>query len=220
MSPRSFLLNDALHEYLVAHAAPLDDVQRALIDETAALGAIAEMQIAPEQGAFMALMTTLIGAKEAIEIGTFTGYSALCVARALPPIPDGRLVCCDVSEEWTSIGQKYWQQAGVDDRIELCIGPAIDTLRSLGNYEQFDIAFIDADKAGYRAYYEELLPRMRRGALIMVDNTLWSGEIVNASNTDPDTLAMRAFNDKVATDDRVESVILPLADGVTMIRKR
>lgn len=220
MSPKSFLLNDTLHEYLVAHTTPLDDVQCDLIEETAALGTVSGMQIAPEQGAFMALMTTLIGAKEAIEIGTFTGYSALCVARALPPIPDGRLVCCDVSEEWTAIGRKYWQRAGVDDRIELEIGPAIDTVRALGEYEQFDIAFIDADKQGYADYYEELLPRMRRRSLIMVDNTLWGGAITDPANTEADTVALRDFNDMVAADDRVESVILPLADGVTLIRKR
>lgn len=220
MSPKSFLLSEPIHHYLLAHSAPVDPVKQALIDETAALGGVARMQIAPEQGVLMALLTRLIGAQEAIEIGTFTGYSALSVAEALPGPPHGRLVCCDVSEEWTSIGRKYWEQAGVADRIELKLGPALDTLASLSPLEQFDIAFIDADKANYAHYYEALLPHMRSNAVILVDNVLWSGAVADPANQDPDTVAIRAFNDQVAADDRVESTILALADGLTLIRKR
>jgi len=220
MTPKSFLLDESMHAYLLAHSAPVTEVQRALIDETAALGGVARMQIAPEQGALMALLVRLTGAQEAIEIGTFTGYSALCIAHALPAPPHGRLICCDVSEEWTSIGRKYWQQAGVDDRIDLRIGPALETIESLAGLEQFDIAFIDADKGNYGNYYEALLPRMRPNGLILVDNVLWSGAVVDPANQDGDTIAIRAFNDMVAADDRVESVILPVADGLTLIRKR
>ena len=146
-TPKSFFLTTPVHDYLVAHAPPLDDLQRDLIGETEALGGISMMQIAPEQGAFMTLLTRLIGARRAIEVGTFTGYSAISIARGLSD--DGTLLCCDVNEEWTAIARKYWERAGVDDKIELRIAPAIETLRSLPAGEQFDLAFIDADKPNY-----------------------------------------------------------------------
>jgi len=153
-----------------------------------------------------------------VEVGTFTGYSALVVARALPH--DGTLLCCDVSEEWTSIGRRYWDEAGVGDKIDLRIGPAVDTLRALPEAEQFDVAFVDADKSNYANYVEELLPRLRRGGLIMVDNTIWGGSVVDDSVTDKDSAAIKAFNDAMANDARVECVLLTIRDGLTLLRKR
>jgi caffeoyl-CoA O-methyltransferase len=216
--PKSFFLTTALHEYLVAHAPRLDDVQRDLIAETEALGGISVMQIAPEQGAFMMLLTRLIGARRAIEVGTFTGYSALSIARGLPD--DGTLLCCDVSEEWTAIARKYWERADVDGKIELRLAPALDTLRSLPSGEQFDLAFIDADKENYPNYYEEVLSRLRPNGVILVDNTLWMGAVFDPAATDEQTKTIRAFNDAVAADERVESVILTIGDGLTLARKR
>jgi caffeoyl-CoA O-methyltransferase len=217
-APKSFFLTKPVHDYLVAHAPPLDDVQRDLIAETEALGGISMMQIAPEQGAFMTLLTRLIGARRAIEVGTFTGYSAISIARGLSD--DGTLLCCDVNEEWTAVARKYWERAGVDDKIELRIAPAIETLRSLPAGEQFDLAFIDADKPNYPHYYEEVLARLRRNGVILVDNTLWGGAVADSKATDDNTNAIRAFNDAVAADDRVESTILTVGDGLTLIRKR
>jgi len=202
----------------MAHIAPVDEVAADLITETAALGDISGMQIAPEQGALMALLVAATGARDIVEVGTFTGYSALCLARALPE--DGRLLCLDVSEEWTSIGRRAWEKAGVDGKIELRIAPALDSLRALPETEQFDMAFIDADKPNYGGYYAELLPRVRTNGLILVDNVLWSGAVVDPGRDDENTVAIRAFNDLVAADDRVESTILAVSDGLTLIRKR
>ncbi|MGH9030814.1 MAG: O-methyltransferase [Acidimicrobiia bacterium] len=197
---------------------PPDDVQKALIDETAELGGIAMMQIAPEQGAFMTLLTRLVGARQAVEVGTFTGYSALAIARGLPD--EGHLLCCDVSEEWTSVAGRYWDLAGVAGKIELRIGPALDTLRSLPRDEVYDLAFIDADKPNYANYFEELVARLRRNGVILVDNTLWGGAVADSSTTDDNTKAIRAFNDMVAADDRVDCVMLAISDGLTLLRKR
>lgn len=216
--PKSFFLGGEIHDYLVAHGTPPDDVQEALIEETASLGGVSIMQIAPEQGAFMMVLARAVGARQAIEVGTFTGYSALCIARGLPP--DGQLLCCDVSEEWTAIGRRHWERAGVADRIDLRVAPALDTLRSLPPDEVVDFAFIDADKPNYLAYYEEVLARARPNGLILADNTLWMGAIIDETLTDENTLAMRAFNDFVAADDRVDAVMLPISDGLTMLRKR
>jgi caffeoyl-CoA O-methyltransferase len=216
--PKSFFLTPEVHRYLVEHGTPPDQVQEELIEETAKLGGIAMMQIAPEQGAFMTMLTRLIGARRAIEVGTFTGYSALCIARGLAL--DGQLLCCDVSEEWTSIGRRFWERDGVADRIELRLGPALDTLRSLPSEPVFDMAFIDADKRNYPNYYDEVLPRLRPNGVILVDNVLWSGRVVEPDATDDDTVAIRAFNDQLAADDRVDTVMLPLGDGLTLARKR
>ncbi len=218
-SPKSFFLSGELHNYLLAHAAPVDDVQRWLITETRSrLPQNSGMQISPEQGAFMTLFTRLLNVREAVEVGTFTGYSALSIARGLAP--GGRLTCCDISEEFTSIAREGWRHAGIEGSIELHIAPAIETLRTLPTNEYIDLAFVDADKTGYASYYDELLPRLRPNGVILVDNTLWSGRITDDDDQETDTLALRAFNDMVAADTRVESYILTLGDGLTLIRKR
>ena len=216
--PKSFFLGADIHEYLVAHGTPPDAVQRDLIAATSALGGISMMQISPEQGAFMTMLTQLLHVERAIEIGTFTGYSALCIARGLAS--GGSLLCCDVSEEWTDIARPAWSRAGVEDRIELVIAPAVDTLAALRLDASVDLVFIDADKPMYGAYYEALLPRLRVGGVILVDNVLWSGAVIDATVTDENTVAIRAFNDMVAADDRVDTVMIPLGDGLTILRKR
>jgi caffeoyl-CoA O-methyltransferase len=219
MASKSPWLSDELHAYIVGHGTPPDDIQQRLIDETAALGGVSKMQIAPEQGAFMTLLCRVSAARRVIEIGTFTGYSALALARGLPD--DGRLLCCDVSEEWTAIARRYWKEAGIDNKIELRIAPALDTLRSLPIGDEFDLAFIDADKENYLAYAEEIVPRLRQGGLLLVDNTLWSGEVADPTIVEgDDLLAIRAFNDAFAADPRLDVVILPIADGLTLARKR
>jgi caffeoyl-CoA O-methyltransferase len=216
--PKSFHLTPAIHRYLVAHGTPPDEVLRDLIRETAKLGDISIMQIAPEQGAFMTLLARAIGARCVIEVGTFTGYSTLCLARGLPD--DGRLIACDLSEEWTAIGRRYWEKAGVAHKIELRIGPALETLRSLPDQPAFDLAFIDADKPAYLTYYEEILKRLRSGGVILVDNVLRMGRVADPAVDDEQTLAIRAFNDRVAADPRADCVMLPIADGLTLLRKR
>jgi caffeoyl-CoA O-methyltransferase len=174
------------------------------------------MQIGPDQGAMMQVLVRAIGAKRCIEVGTFTGYSALAVALALPP--GGRIVCCDVSEEWTSIARKYWKQAGVERKIDLRLAPALDTLRKLKG--KFDFAFIDADKANYRGYFERCLRLVRRGGLIAVDNTLWHGRVLDARDRSADTKAIRAFNRRLRRDRRVEIALVPVGDGLTLAWKR
>lgn len=217
MSPKSFLLSDALHDYLMASSTPADDVLRSLAAETAALGGVSRMQVAPEQGRFLTLLTRAVGARRAVEVGTFTGYSALCIARGLAD--GGRLTCCDVSREWTEVGRRHWAAAGVADRIDLVIGPAAETLASL-DAEPLDLCFVDADKEGYATYWDLLVPRVRPGGLLLVDNVLWSGRVLDPTQDDADTEAIRAFNRKVAADDRVEVVLLPVADGLTFAVKR
>jgi caffeoyl-CoA O-methyltransferase len=215
---KSVVVTPEVHDYLVAHGTPPDEVQRSLIDATAALGGVSQMQIAPEQGAFMTLLTRLVDARFAVEVGTFTGYSSICVARGLAE--GGRLLCCDVSEEWTAIARQHWIAAGVDDRIDLRIGPAADTLRALPADPTIDLAFIDADKPGYRTYYDEIVARLRPGGLVLLDNVLWSGTIVTPDDDDQNRSALRAVNDHVAADARVEAVMLPIADGLTIARRR
>lgn len=214
------ITHPALTDYLLAHATPAaDEVLADLTEEThRTLPEHTSMQITQDEGAFLTLLARLAGTRRAVEVGTFTGYSAICVARALPP--DGRLLACDVSEEWTSIARRYWQRAGLADRIELRLGPALDTLRSLPAEETTDFAFIDADKANYPAYYEELVTRLRPGGLIVLDNVLRTGLVVDPTADDPATRAIREVNDTVTADPRVDSVMLPLRDGVTVIRKR
>ena len=216
--PKSFHLTPEIHQYLVAHGTPPDDVQQALIERTSELGGISMMQIAPEQGAFMTILTRLLGVRNAVEVGTFTGYSSLCIARGLAD--GGKLVCCDVSDEWTSIAREYWERAGVADRIDLRIAPALETIATLPDEEHLDLVFIDADKENYANYYDALLPRLRQNAVILVDNTLWMGAVIDETRDDSSTVAIRAFNDMVAADDRVDTVQLAISDGLTLLRKR
>jgi len=216
---RALTVTSALQDYAVQHGSwPVDAVLRGLREETAALGRPAGMQIGPDQGQLLTFLARLVGARHAVEVGTFTGYSSLCIARALPP--DGKLVCCDISEEWTSIGRKAWKRAGLADRIDLRIGRGLDTLRELPTGEHLDLVFIDADKGGYVSYWNELVPRVRPGGLLLADNVLWSGTIVDDTVDDADTQALRAFNDMAAADDRVEQVVLTAFDGLLMARKR
>jgi caffeoyl-CoA O-methyltransferase len=215
---RSHVVDPQLAEYIAAHSTSPDAVQRRLMAATEEhTGGHARMQIGGDQGTLFELFTLAIGARTAIEIGTFTGYSALSIARGLGP--EGRLICCDVSEEWTAIAREHWELAGVADRIDLRIAPALDTLAALPDDLRFDLAFIDADKPNYIHYYEALLPRMHPNGVILVDNTLWSLAVLDEQSTDRDTVALRAFNQRIAADDRVRCVILPIGDGVTMIQQ-
>jgi caffeoyl-CoA O-methyltransferase len=216
--PKSFHLGPEIHQYIVAHGTPPDAIQQELIEETRKLGGISLMQIAPEQGAFMTLLARAIGARQAIEVGTFTGYSTLCIARGLPA--DGRVIACDVSEDWTRIARRYWEKADVARKIDLRIGPAAETLRALPEDPVFDLAFIDADKPAYPVYFELILARLRSGGLILVDNVLWMGQVANPAANDPNTNAIRAFNDAVARDPRVDCAMLAVSDGLTLLRKR
>jgi len=211
-------LSAELYDYVVAHGNNADPLLRELAQETATLGPISLMEIAPEQGTFMGILAAAIGAKSAVEVGTFTGYSALCVARALPA--NGELLCCDVNQEWTAIARRFWEKAGVAHKITLKIGPALETLRALPERNCFDIAFIDADKTNYRNYYEEILKRLRQNGLILLDNVLWSGAVLNQNDGSEDTRAIREMNEFVTSDERVETVMLPVADGLTIARKR
>jgi caffeoyl-CoA O-methyltransferase len=204
--------------YVADHSTPPDAVQHALMAATEErTGAHYRMQIGGDQGLLMEMVARAMGARQVVEIGTFTGYSALCLARGVGP--DGHVLCCDVSEEWTTIAREHWAAAGLSDRIELRIGPALDTLRALPTEPRFDLAFIDADKTNYTHYFDEIVPRLRAGGLILVDNTLWSGRVIDSSADDADTVALRAFNAKVVADDRVSAVIVPIGDGLTFLQK-
>jgi caffeoyl-CoA O-methyltransferase len=216
--PKTIGLGADLHAYLVEHGSPPDGVLARLIDDTVAMGEISRMQIAPEQGAFLTMLAKIVGSRLIVEVGTFTGYSSVCLARGLAP--GGRLICLDVSEQYTSRARQAWTEAGLSDRIELVLGPAVETLSSLSLDDPIDLAFIDADKSNYETYYEEILGRMRSGGVIVVDNVLWGGKIIDPSDTSVDTSALRAFNDARLNDSRVEVVMLPIADGLTLCRKR
>jgi caffeoyl-CoA O-methyltransferase len=219
---RSLPVTAELIDYVVDHGTwPIDDVLADLRAETVALGGAAAMQIGHDQGQILTLLTRLVDAVRAVEVGTFTGYSSRCIARGLAD--GGRLLCCDVSEEWTAIGRRAWERAGVDDRIDLRLAPAVETLQALPTDEPIDLAFIDADKPGYVDYWDELVPRMRVGGLLLADNVLWSGDITREpadDDRDANLAALRAFNARVAADDRVEAVIIPAYDGLTVARKR
>jgi caffeoyl-CoA O-methyltransferase len=208
-----------LNAYLCAHSTPPDPILRELAHETAEwFPNERSLAIAPEQGTFMTMVARLTGARRGLEIGTFTGYSSICLARGLPT--DGRLLCCDISEEWTSVARKYWDRSGLAGKIELRLGPALDTVRALPPGPQFDIAFIDADKPGYLAYWNEVIPRVRPGGAILVDNTFSHGRVIDAGNESELVQAIRDFNDHAAADDRVDVVMLPLGDGLTLARKK
>jgi caffeoyl-CoA O-methyltransferase len=215
---RSEFVNPPIDEYAAAHSTPPDghqlELQRVTRDQT---GSAAGMQIGDDQATLMQMLVKAMGATRAIEIGTFTGYSALAIARGIGP--DGHLLCCDVSEEWTSIARDAWQNAGVADRIELRIGPALETLRSLPPEEQFDFAFIDADKTGYADYYEQVLQRLRPGGLMLLDNMLQGGRVLDEQAEDERVTAIRSLNDMIANDPRVTIVLLPIGDGVSIVQK-
>lgn len=216
---RSLTITSDLQEYVVAHGSwPVDRVLADLRAETQQLGTVAGMQIGPDQGQLLSFLALLVGARWAIEVGTFTGYSSICIARALPA--DGKLICCDLNEEWTNIGRRAWERAGLADRIDLRLGPGLDTVRGLPSEPHIDLVFIDADKGGYVSYWNELVPRVRRGGILLADNVLWSGHVVDPSTDDADTQALRAFNDFVAADERVDVAMLPAFDGLLLARKR
>ncbi|HEX2116853.1 MAG TPA: class I SAM-dependent methyltransferase [Alphaproteobacteria bacterium] len=219
MSRRSVQLTDALEAYIRTVSLREPDVLRRLRKETAPMR-LAGMQISPEQGQFMALLARLVGARRYLEVGTFTGYSALAMALALPE--DGRVVACDVSREWTSVGQRYWREAGVDRKIDLRLAPALETLDGLiaEPAPAFDFAFIDADKENYDGYYERALQLVRRGGIIAIDNVLWSGAVADSSRRDADTVAIDRLNRKLAQDERVDISLLPLGDGLTLAMPR
>jgi caffeoyl-CoA O-methyltransferase len=218
MTRRSEQISLHLNAYLTAHSTPPDAILRELASQTAErYPNDISMQIAPEEGAFLTLMARISRARSAIEVGTFTGYSSICIARGLGD--GGRLLCCDISEEWTSVARKYWEKAGLTSRIELRLGPALDTLRALPDEELFDLAFIDADKISYPRYWTEIVPRVRRGGVIMVDNTFSHGRVLDAGNDNPSVIAVRAMNDLAAADERVELIMVPLGDGLTVAYK-
>ena len=216
---RTLPVTAELVDYAVAHGSwPVDEVLADLQEETAALGPVAGMQIGPDQGQLLTLLTRMVDARRAVEVGTFTGYSSLCIARGLAG--DGSLLCCDLNEEWTALARRAWDRAGLADRIELRLAPALDTLRALPAEPHVDLAFIDADKGGYIDYWNELVPRVRAGGLLLADNVLWSGAIMDPAVTDANAVALRAFNDMVAADDRVEVAVLVAFDGLTIARRR
>jgi predicted O-methyltransferase YrrM len=220
MSGRSLPLSDELQAYVDRRGAREHPVQAELRAATAGMKH-ALMQIGPDQGAFMAMLVKLVGARRTLEIGVFTGYSALAVALALPA--DGRVVACDVSEEWTAVARRHWEKAGVAGKIDLRLAPALETLDRLvanGEAGRYDFAFIDADKTNYAAYYERCLTLLRAGGLVAVDNTLWSGAVLDEADRSADTVAIRAFNDALARDERVDVALLTVGDGLTLARKR
>lgn len=220
MSNSSTLDLKSLYGYLLDHSLRDDPLLQQLREETAR-DPLARMQIAPEQGQFMALLVQLMGAKNLIEVGTFTGYSSLCMARALPE--NGYLLCCDIDEQWTDIARRYWEQAGVAHKIELQLAPAADTLQAridAGHHDRFDLAFIDADKENYGRYYEQCLQLIRPNGLIIFDNMLWSGRVADPGVDDTDTRALREMNKFLLNDQRVDISLLPMADGITLARKR
>jgi caffeoyl-CoA O-methyltransferase len=215
---RSIEMNAALFDYVVAHSSQ-DPIYEAIRTETeATTGSRAGMQIGADQFALLTMMTRMVGARFAIEVGTFTGTSAVAIAKGLEE--GGQLVCCDINEEWTAIARRHWAAAGVADRIDLRIAPALDTIAALEPDRSIDLAFIDADKSGYTDYYDALVPRIRSGGLLIADNTLWSGRVADSEVNDTDTEAIRRFNDRAAVDDRCEVVVLTIGDGVTLCRKR
>ncbi len=199
------------------HSTTLDEVELRLIEATSQLGSPASMQVAPEQAILIRMLVASTGARRALEVGTFTGLSSLAIGRALPG--DGSLLCCDINREWTDIARAAWEAAGVADRVELRLGPALDTLRELPEEPTFDFAFLDADKGSYPEYREEIVVRLNPGALFLADNVLWRGEVVTATEDDPDVVGLRRFNQQMVSDDRLVTVMLPVGDGLTVARR-
>lgn len=218
MSGKYITLNDPLYDYLQNHLHPgPDDVLRDLIEETGKLGEVSRMQISPDQGALLTLLVKISGAKEIVEVGTFTGYSSVCLARGLPA--GGKMVCFDRSGEWTAVARRAWERAGLTDRIELVLGDATDTLPQRLDTLQPDLVFIDADKLNYGRYFEWLLPRMPSGGLVLFDNMLWSGRVADPGDQDDHTQYIRDLNLRLSRDPRVESMVLSIGDGVHVCRK-
>ncbi|MEV6851837.1 class I SAM-dependent methyltransferase [Actinoplanes sp. NPDC051411] len=211
------MFNADIATYVQSHCTPADTILNDLAAETAArFPDAAGMQVSADEGRLLTMLTQLSGARHAVEVGVFTGYSALCIARGLPD--DGTLLACDISEEWTALARDYWKRAGVDHRIDLRLAPAADTLRDLPTDPAIDLAFIDADKTGYPAYYEALIPRLRPGGLLLIDNVLMGGKVLDPQR--PAHAAVRQLNDQILQDDRVDSVMLAIRDGLTLVRKR
>ena len=221
MREKFLQMTPELYRYMVEHGMRRDEVLEDVEREADELGWVAVMQIAPEQGAFLELIVRAIGARRAIEVGTFTGYSAICIARGLPP--DGELLCCELNEDWAARAARNFEHAGVAGRIRLEVGAALETLRALPREPAYDFAFVDADKPGYRDYYEELLPRLREGGLMLLDNVLLGGTVAGEQGADfsEDSIAaMRRLNEEIAADERVDVAMVAIADGITLLRKR
>ncbi|GII58104.1 hypothetical protein Pth03_64930 [Planotetraspora thailandica] len=213
------ILDPVVGDYLLTHCTPADDVLHDLVAETReTTGEVSGMQISHDEGAFLTMLVRLVGARSAVEVGVFTGYSSICIARGLAD--GGRLLACDVSDEWTSVARRYWERAGVADRIDLKIGPAIETLRALPAEPYIDFAFIDADKVGYPDYYEEIVQRLLPGGLVVLDNVFMGGRVADPAYQEERHQVMRGLNDLLVSDDRVDVVMLPVRDGVTLARRR
>jgi len=215
---RSFFLEDELLDYILSNSAPADQIQEALIEETAELGWVSRMQISVDQGNLLTMLVKAMRPKFAVEIGTFTGFSAISIARGLPE--NGSLLCCDISEKWTAIARTYWERAGLNDKIKLVLAPAIETLDNLPEDTEIDFAFIDADKGNYKNYYDAVLSRLSDHGMIVIDNVLWSGRVIDESANDHDTHAIKDFNSYIRNDDRVTCTMLSIGDGVTLIQKK
>ena len=218
MTEKATAIEPAVSEYLARQRTPDDPILIELQEETHKLGRVGGMQVAPNQGQFLGLLVAATGARHVVEVGTFTGYSSLCMARRLPE--GGKLICCDISAEYTDIARRYWQKAGVADRIELRLGPALETLRAMPGDEWIDFAFVDADKANYWNYVQELIPRLRQNGLIAVDNVLWGGSVTKLDDEGDTVVSIRRFNEEILKDDRVENLIVAIGDGLNFLRKR
>ena len=215
---RSFFLEDELLDYILSNSAPADQIQEALIEETAELGWVSRMQISVDQGNLLTMLVKAMRPKFAVEIGTFTGFSAISIARGLPE--NGSLLCCDISEKWTAIARTYWERAGLNDKIKLVLAPAIETLDNLPEDTEIDFAFIDADKGNYKNYYDAVLSRLSDHGMIVIDNVLWKGRVTDENANDEDTHAIKDFNSYIRNDDRVTCTMLSIGDGVTLIQKK
>jgi caffeoyl-CoA O-methyltransferase len=215
---RSHFIDPVVGAYAVEHSSPRDPLQRELVEVTrATAGPAAGMQLGQDQAVLLEILARSLGARSAIELGTFTGYSSLAIVRGMGP--EGRLLCCDASEEWTALAREFWKRAGVEQQVELRLGPAIETLRSLEAGRRFDLAFVDADKGGYADYYEEIVPRLRRGGLLVADNTLQDGRVADEQHQDESAVGIRRFNDRAVSDERVRVVVLPVGDGISIIQR-